>query len=196
MNKTHYLPAKDKQAYLDYFDDKDDLWVFAYGSLLWNPGFTVAEKRLATLHGFYRSFCLISTVHRGTPENTGLVLALDDGDECKSLVLRVAEDEKAAALSSLFDREQVTYAYLPIFAEVETEAGKIHALTFVMNKEHVQYSGKLDDDEVLERILRAHGQGGSNIEYLLNTQRHLQELGLHDDYIMRLTEQARLRIKD
>ncbi len=196
MRLPYYLPADDKERYLQFFGSGSELWVFAYGSLLWNPDFGVSESHLGTVRGFNRSFCLISNVYRGTCENTGLVLGLDDGGECCGLVLKVKSDEVGVALSRLWDREMVTYAYLPILLEVETSDRSVMALSFAMNREHAQYAGKLDDESILERILCASGRGGSNIEYLLNTCEHLEELGIEDTYIMRLAEAARLRLNE
>ena len=67
---------------------RGDVWIFAYGSLIWNPIFPFAEKRVARIYGLHRSFCLWSRVGRGTRENPGLVLGLDDGGSCSGLALR------------------------------------------------------------------------------------------------------------
>jgi cation transport protein ChaC len=94
--------------------DTDDLWVFGYGSLLWNPGFPVAETRVARLRGWHRSFCMSSIHHRGTPERPGLVLALDlaEGAHCDGLGFRVEARYAAQTIDYLRERELISSAYL------------------------------------------------------------------------------------
>jgi cation transport protein ChaC len=158
------------------------MWVFGYGSLIWNPGFEVAERRLARLEGWRRSFCMRSIHHRGTVEAPGLVLALDacPGAACAGVALRVAPGAEAATLAALRDRELVSSAYLERRLEVEVEGGTVAALTYVIDPAHPQYSGGLDLEEQAAIIARAAGGRGANRDYLLATAAHLAALGIPD----------------
>ena len=162
------------------------LWVFGYGSLIWEPGFDVAESRRARLHGFARRFCMRSYHHRGTEEVPGLVLALDaDADAaCDGLALRAAPGSEEATLDYLRERELVTRAYLErLLPAVLEDGGQVVALTYVMDQDHPQYCGRLPLADQAAIIARAHGGRGPNRDYLMNTARHLAELGIEDGEI-------------
>lgn len=159
------------------------MWVFGYGSLVWNPGFDVTERVLATLPGYARSFCMRSIHHRGTEENPGLVLALDEcvKSRCDGVALGVAEEAREDVLAYLRERELISSAYLEKVLPVSLRDGrKVEAVTYVVDAEHVQYCGGLDLEEQAKIIARAHGGRGPNTEYLYNTASHLTELGIHD----------------
>ena len=159
------------------------LWVFGYGSLIWDPGFEAAERQLAVLPGFARSFCMRSIHHRGTPEAPGLVLALDRQPEatCAGLAFRVADHEAAAVTGYLQARELISSAYLEERHPVRFPDGaEVTATTFVIDRAHVQYCGGLPLAEQAAIIARARGGRGPNVEYLLNTHRHLADLGIRD----------------
>lgn len=180
-------------------DPESDLWVFGYGSLMWDPGFAFTERRRATLEGFHRSFCIASHRHRGTPQRPGLVFGLDRGGSCTGIAFRVAADACPSVLEYLWVREMVTDAYHPrllpvrLDAEVpdpperdgaktagQAPAGSVKALCFVVNPEHEQYLGRLPVQRAAEMIRTARGGRGHNLEYLLNTADHLRQLGIID----------------
>ena len=158
------------------------LWVFGYGSLIWDPGFAVAERRIGRVTGWHRSFCMRSIHHRGTVEAPGLVLALDRAEAaaCTGVVFRVGPGDEDATLAALRERELVSSAYLETTLPVETEAGRVQALTYVIDPEHVQYCGGLDLEEQARIIARARGGRGANRDYLWSTTAHLAELGISD----------------
>lgn len=158
------------------------LWVFGYGSLIWNPGFPVAEQRLARATGWRRSFCMWSIHHRGSETEPGLVLALDRAADacCDGVVFRVATGAEAETLTALRERELVSSAYLEVTTEVETSAGVIHALAYVVDPGHVQYSGRLSLEDQARIILKASGGRGPNRDYLWSTSTHLHSLGIAD----------------
>lgn len=159
------------------------MWVFGYGSLLWNPGFQVAEKRLATLEGYLRSFSMRSVTHRGSHEAMGLVLALDaDSDAaCDGLALRVEPGTEDATLAYLRERELVTAAYLERHLTVHLDDGRsVEAVTYIIDPDHDQYCGGLPLEEQAQIIARARGKMGPNWEYLYNTALQLRELGISD----------------
>ena len=160
-----------------------DLWVFAYGSLMWKPGFDYEERRRARLPGYVRRFCLDSITYRGTPDYPGLVLALDEEpvEACEGVAYRVAAPARRAVHDYLRARELVTYSYLEKFLPLDLEGGeRVEALAYVMDRAHRQYRGGLSRDEQAEVIARAVGPAGSNVEYLENTIRHLADLGVED----------------
>ncbi|WP_439139322.1 gamma-glutamylcyclotransferase [Roseicyclus sp.] len=160
-----------------------DLWVFGYGSLLWNPGFAVAETRQARLHGWRRSFCMTSIHHRGTPEAPGLVLALDRAADgvCHGVAFRVADGAADATLAYLRERELVSSAYLETRQSVTLDCGATleDVLTYVIDPQHDQYcTWPLETQAQI--IAHAMGGRGPNDEYLENTARQLHLLGLPD----------------
>ncbi|WP_158966353.1 gamma-glutamylcyclotransferase [Chachezhania sediminis] len=160
------------------------MWVFGYGSLLWNPGFPVAERAVATLDGYHRSFCMRSIHHRGTPEEPGLVLALDAAADsaCTGLALRVEPGHEDRTLAYLRERELISSAYLERIVRLRVDAtgAEIEAVAYVIDADHVQYCGGLPLEEQADIIARAIGGMGPNAEYLFNTARHLEEIGLAD----------------
>ncbi|WP_223422752.1 gamma-glutamylcyclotransferase [Tateyamaria pelophila] len=159
------------------------MWVFGYGSLLWNPGFDVAEEVMATLPGYARSFCMRSIHHRGSEEKPGLVLALDEVREaqCHGVALRVAPGTEDATLTYLRERELISSAYLEKVLEVTLAGGQVvTAVTYVIDADHVQYCGGLPLEEQARIIANAHGGRGPNSEYLYNTAEHLHALGVAD----------------
>jgi cation transport protein ChaC len=171
-----------------------DLWVFGYGSLLWNPGFPVAETRVARLDDWHRSFCMSSIHHRGTPEAPGLVLALDakPGAVCHGIAFRVAADAADATIAYLRERELISSAYLETRQEVVLDCGTRlgDVLTYVIDPAHDQYCTLPLEDQA-QIIARAVGGRGPNDEYLMNTARHLHELGLPDPDLDWLVDRVR-----
>lgn len=159
------------------------LWVFGYGSLIWNPGFPVAERALATLHGYHRSFCMSSIHHRGTEAEPGLVLALDpaEGASCRGLAFRVRDEDATGTVAYLRERELISSAYVERILPVVLESGEeVAALVYVVDTGHVQYVGGLSLEMQARIIANATGGRGPNTEYLWNTVAHLEELGIED----------------
>lgn len=158
------------------------MWVFGYGSLLWNPGFEYCEQSVATLPGWHRSFCMRSIHHRGTEEDPGLVLALDaQGDaHCQGLALMVQEGLEAQTLEYLRERELISSAYLEKTLDIDLADGRrVEAVTYVIDPHHVQYC-HLELEEQARIISTAVGGRGPNTDYLHNTASHLLGLGIED----------------
>lgn len=169
--------------------DRSDIWVFGYGSLMWNPGFRYVERAQATLHGFHRSLCVYSHVHRGTPERPGLVLGLDRGGSCRGVAFRVPGTEAAAAQAYLRAREQVTLVYREIWRRVRLLDGRtVEALAYAVDRRHRQYARGLRPDELLHHVLQGVGVSGRNPDYVRATHAQLSSLGVHDatlDWLVR-----------
>jgi cation transport protein ChaC len=169
-----------------------NLWVFGYGSLMWRPGFAYARQCKALLHGWRRSLCVFSHVHRGSPERPGLVLGLDRGGACPGVAFEVDAALREATIRYLREREQATSVYLERVAPVTLECGdRILAVTYVADRLHGQYAGRLDRQAMLEYVRAGQGQSGANVEYVLETHDHLQALGVRDPDLQWLS--ARLR---
>ncbi|WP_386683990.1 gamma-glutamylcyclotransferase [Loktanella sp. R86503] len=164
------------------------LWVFGYGSLLWNPGFTPAAARRAVLHDYHRSFCMLSIHHRGTPELPGLVLALDavPGGQCTGMVLQADEAEADDVLQMLRERELVSSAYVERMVTLQTEDGPLDAVAYVIDPDHEQYV-QLDLETQAQMIARSTGGRGPNPEYLFRTSAHLDDMGIIDPDMRWLT---------
>lgn len=160
-----------------------DGWIFAYGSLMWDPGVPVAEAVPARLTGWQRSFCLLSICHRGTPDRPGLVLGLDAAEDavCEGMALRVAASDWEEALAVTRARELVTEAYREVMLPLGIGEGReVTALTYVMRRDHWQYAGGLDLDAQAGMIAAAIGARGSNAAYLGSFLDHLGSLGIAD----------------
>ena len=169
-------------------DERGDLWVFGYGSLMWRPGFPYVECRHAHLHGYHRSLCVYSHVHRGTPDKPGLVLGLDRGGRCHGVAFRVAAAEAASTLLYLREREQVTSVYLERRLPVRLEGGQtVTAVAYVVDRKHPQYAGRLPDSELLRLVRQGVGASGPNPAYVRSTYEHLLEMGVTDPILQRLT---------
>jgi len=171
----------------------EDYWVFGYGSLMWHPGFAHVEVRLAQLRGLHRSFCVYSHRYRGTPKAPGLVLGLDRGGSCHGMAFRVPAGEGEAVLDYLYEREMITGVYRPSWRKAQTAEGAVRAITFVVDRAHRQYAGRLDHDDVVQLILQGRGNRGPCMEYLENTVHHLRALGLSDRGLERLLKEASRR---
>lgn len=159
------------------------MWVFGYGSLLWEPGFAFTERVMARLDGWHRSFCMRSIHHRGTETEPGLVLALDaaDGAACEGVAFAVAPDHQAETLAYLRERELISSAYLEKTLPLRLGDGRrVEAVTYVIDPDHVQYCGGLPLEEQAQIIARAKGGRGENRDYLWNTATHLHDLGIAD----------------
>jgi len=156
-----------------------NFWVFGYGSLMWRPGFDYLDRQPATLHGWHRAMCILSTHYRGCPERPGLVLGLDRGGSCRGVAFRVAPDKAAQVQKYLYDREMITEVYTPRFAVAHLADGtKQPVYIFTVRKDHEQYSGRLTPQQAARLILQGHGHSGSSRDYLAQTVEHMSALGI------------------
>lgn len=163
-----------------------EIWVFGYGSLMWNPEFPYIESRPALLDGYHRRFCVYSYQFRGTPERPGLVLGLDEGGSCHGMAFRVAAKDQANALSYLWDREMSTSVYCAKMLPIRLGDETVQACTFVVDRNHEHYCSNLCVEEAAQCILRSVGKRGPNIDYLVNTVRHLEAMGIAEQTLLDL----------
>ena len=169
-----------------------DIWVFAYGSLMWRAGFAYVERQPALLHGYHRALCIHSTRYRGTADCTGLVVGLDRGGSCRGRAYKIAPADAEATLAYLWKRELDTDSYVAKRLAVTLPEGRVTAWAFVANHANrTQYAGKLAPDEAARRVARGHGVEGSALEYLANTLEHLTEMGIEEGPLHAILEMAR-----
>ena len=166
-----------------------DLWVFGYGSLMWRPGFDYLEKVPARLIGEHRALCVYSFDHRGTPERPGLVLGLDRGGACRGIAYRVAAKLRGDTIAYLRGREQTTNVYREVMRSVWLDnepRQRVSALTYVADRGHVQYAGRLPLNEQLRIVQQGHGRSGNNRDYVLSTVKAIEAQGFRDTQLHRL----------
>lgn len=172
-----------------------DLWVFGYGSLMWRPGFEFIEQQPARLVGAHRALCIYSFTHRGTPEKPGLVLGLDQGGACRGIAFRVAADKREATIAYLREREQSANVYREVMRSVwldnDTRA-RVSALTYVADRSHVQYAGRLPLAEQIRLVRQGHGRFGANRDYVLSTIKAIEALGFRDAPLHQLADGLQL----
>jgi cation transport protein ChaC len=162
-------------------------WVFGYGSLIWNPGFVHVSAQQGLLRGAHRSLSIVSHHHRGTIDQPGLVFGLTRGGSCRGMVFEVADGAWSDVRAYLQEREQVTSVYRDVMRPVRLADGRIvSALAFLVDERHEQFAGHLDLDQQLAMVRAGVGLSGRNVDYVLNTARHLTELGIRDRQLMAL----------
>ncbi|BCF95065.1 gamma-glutamylcyclotransferase [Paraburkholderia largidicola] len=166
--------------------DQSNVWIFAYGSLIWNPIFQVALKRTARIYGYHRGFYLSSVVGRGNPEQPGIMLALDAGGSCDGVVLKIGGDDVQTELELLWKREMLAGSYHPRWVMGRSSEGDVRALTFVANRGAPNYIGRISDEEAARRLMIARGPLGSNLDYVRRTHAGLETHGIHDRNVARL----------
>ena len=164
--------------------ENEDLWIFGYGSLIWNPGFAFCEQAQARLAGYHRALCVHSFVHRGTAERPGLVFGLDRGGSCVGMAFRVSPEDREDAIAYLRARELVTHVYREMVLPVRMLDGRsICAMTYVVDRGHPQYAGRIAIDEAARIIAGAHGRSGPNRDYVTNAMDEIQQMGLKDRWL-------------
>ncbi len=172
------------------FDGPGDIWFFAYGSLMWDPGFAFAEAKPALLRGYHRRFCVDSTVYRGTPQRPGLVLGLDAGGSCRGLAYRIAEGRREAAARYLDRRELAEDIYLLRKVRLETADGRFPGYTLVVDRGTPYYARSLAPGEEDRRIATCRGERGTNAAYLKETIARLEALGVRDGGLVALSRRV------
>lgn len=164
-----------------------DLWLFGYGSLMWKPDLVYADRMVARVQGFHRSFCLWQKRYRGNCENPNLMLALDAGGSCRGVLYRLTAPDVASKIAATWKRELGGDGYRPRWIRARTEQESVRAITFVANRDNAErYAGRLPDEVVARYIAEACGERGSGAEYLLETVMALEKLRVRDSRLWRL----------
>jgi cation transport protein ChaC len=167
------------------------IWVFAFGSLIWNPTFHFVERRTARIHGFHRQFCLWARAGRGSPGRPGLMLSLESGGSCTGVVYRLARSAVATELDVIWRREMLTMAYRPVWTTAQTPKGPEPAIAFSANREHERYAPALGEEAIARYLATGAGPVGRCCDYLFETTRHLRQLGLRDRRLEALEAKVR-----
>jgi len=176
----------------------DEAWIFAYGSLMWNPALDYAESSPCRVEGWHRAFCFWMPMGRGTPDLPGLMLALERGGACEGIAYRLAPDQVESELAILWNREMLAGIYRPQWVPTKLRDGRtVTAVTFEVDSEHCQYCGDLAIEKQAHHMAFAEGRRGTSRDYLANTAAHARALDIHDPYIEGMVERvARLRGED
>jgi cation transport protein ChaC len=171
-----------------------DLWIFGYGSLMWDPGFAYLQRAPALLYGYHRAFCIYSNRWRGTPERPGLVLGLDRGGSCRGVAFLVGKTRVEATIRTLWAREMRRRVYKVRLLRTRLPGGEARAFAFVADPLHPGYAGGLTVTRTARLVATCHGARGPNIEYLTRTVEHLEALGVRDHNLLRVLDAVRALI--
>lgn len=175
---------------LKQLEPSSDVWIFAYGSLIWNPIFRFVEQRVGTIYGWHRRFCLRVPRGRGTPENPGLVLGLDYGGSCRGIVYRIAAADVPSELLLLWRREMIVGSYIPRWVRVFDGTQKLEAIAFVINRSHRAYAGNISLETTVKSIATATGELGSCADYLMHTVNGLMTASIQDKQLLQLRDRV------
>ncbi|HET7598337.1 MAG TPA: gamma-glutamylcyclotransferase [Burkholderiales bacterium] len=167
------------------------VWVFGYGSLMWNPAFHFVERRTARIHGFHRQFCLWSRGGRGSPQYPGLMLSLERGGSCTGVAYRIAPEAAVTELDVLWRREMASRSYRPVWVNLHMPQGIELALAFAVNRAHERYVPGLDTETIARYLATGRGTNGDCCDYLFDTVDHLRELGIRDRRMEALEQRVR-----
>jgi cation transport protein ChaC len=171
---------------------RGDLWIFGYGSLMWDPGFPHVASLPALVYGYHREFCIYSSRWRGSPEQPGL----DRGGACRGVAFRIASPHVSRSLDTLWEREMRRGVYHPRLLHARLPKGAARVLAFVANPRHPGYAGTLPTERTAELIANCHGDRGPNVEYLARTLKHLADLGVRDHHLLRVMAAVRTLRKE
>ena len=183
------------RAALDPWQPGTPFWIFAYGSLMWNPQFAWDARHVATIRGYHRSFRVWSRINRGTPENPGLVLTLECGGSCRGLIYRIAPDRVQEEMSLIWKREMIYGSYRPRWINCVVGAESIRALAFTVNRTCSGYAGQIPLEVMVEAIASAKGRYGPAHDYLFKTKETLHAHGIRDERVEALVGLVRARME-
>lgn len=190
----HPAAPRDVQAMLQatrrQWGGKQDLWIFAYASLIWRPEFEPVEQRWARVHGYHRALKMWSRINRGTPERPGLVFALLQGGSCRGVAYRISRDQADETLERLWQREMLTGVYDPRWLPCLTDQGPVRALAFTLSRHSPNYTGELPASELRRIFRQASGRYGSTLDYARRTYECLRQAGIHDALLHRMLSHA------
>lgn len=193
--KTHLLSEAELQASLQQTlarqNPNSDIWLFAYGSLIWNPIFHFAEYCTGTIYGLHRRFCLWTPLGRGTPDNPGLVLGLDRGGSCRGIAYRIAAADVMSELTIVWRREMIVGSYVPTWVKFyHQDRQVVEAIAFVVNRHRSGYAGDISFDATVDTLATAKGQLGSSADYLFQTVDGLCSVGIKDKPLLCLRDRV------
>jgi cation transport protein ChaC len=180
-----------RRAIMASYTPGEELWVFGYGSLMWNPAIHVSESLPARVEGFSRNFCMRLMFGRAMPDNPGLMLCLVAGGSCAGIAHRLAPEHVESETKILWMREMLSGAYVPTWVDLELGARRVRGVTFIINTDHPRYLPGLSVEEKAARIAKAEGHLGTNRDYLFRTVAALTTAGVEDPYLDELHRRVR-----
>ncbi|MBL8329037.1 MAG: gamma-glutamylcyclotransferase [Rubrivivax sp.] len=192
----HDLPAQRQPAtvlaaHRERFGARAPVWIFGYASLIWRPEFEADEHRPAVVSGWHRCLRMRSRVNRGTPQQPGLVFALMSGGACRGVVYRLPPRDLDAQFERLWAREMPTGVYEPRWLQARTAIGVVPALAFTLSRRSPNWTGPIEDPQMLHILQHARGRYGTTLDYLLQTAHALRAHGVQDREVERLVRLAR-----
>jgi glutathione-specific gamma-glutamylcyclotransferase len=187
---------RSRRETLAKFPTGSDIWLFGYGSLMWNPTIEYEERVPARIYGYHRQFCLWTLMGRGTKERPGLMLALQSGGSCDGFAYRVSKETAEEELSIVWNREMVSNAYVPRIVTLHTSVGNVPGIAFVINRQHERFAGKLAPENMIDALAHAEGNIGRCCDYLFSTVEHMDELGIGDGAMHDLARRVRARLAE
>ncbi len=191
LSETELLASR--RSLVEDSHSSENIWIFGYGSLIWNPSFNYDMRIPARLFGYHRRFCLRTTITRGSPEKPGLVLGLDRGGSARGILFRIPAPLAAKECDVIWKREMLNGAYKPSWVKVKSTDGKtLKALTFIIRRNHPSFVAPLPDKEIVKIIAEASGIIGPNYEYLFNTLDALNSEGISDHKLAKITKLVKL----
>jgi len=179
---------------LDPWQPGTPFWIFAYGSLMWNPQFSWDARHVATIRGYHRSFRVWSRINRGTPENPGLVLTLERGGSCRGIIYRIDADRVQEEMSRIWKREMTYGSYCPKWLNCIVGEESMRALAFTVNRSCSGYTGAIPEEVMVEAIASARGRYGPAHDYLFKTTETLREHGIRDSRVEHLAGLVKRRM--
>ena len=188
--RTHVRIARTLEALQAQHPAGQDLWVFAYASLIWRPEFDAIETHLTRLHGWHRALKMWSRVNRGSPACPGLVFALLPGGSCQGLVCRIGAHQVSEVLARLWAREMPMTVYEPRWLPCSTPHGSVRALAFTLSRQHPSHTGTLSEAQYRQIFAHAVGRFGSTRDYAEQTLQALRKQGIEDRALARLLRMA------
>ena len=183
------------RAALDPWQPGTPFWIFAYGSLMWNPQFSWDARHVATIRGYHRSFRVWSRINRGTPENPGLVLTLERGGSCRGIIYRIDADRVQEEMSRIWKREMTYGSYCPKWLNCIVGEESHRALAFTVNRDCSGYTGAIPEEVMVEAIASARGRYGPAHDYLFKTTETLREHGIRDSRVEHLASLVKRRMQ-
>jgi cation transport protein ChaC len=194
LRRFYNGPQSAMQNALESFRDglpEGDLWVFGYGSLMWSPGFSHADRAMGRAHGYHRALCILSNRYRGTSERPGLVVGLCRGGSCWGMAFRVSAPQVRRVAGALWRREMLNNVYIPTMVSVDIgRRRRIRALAFVADTSHQQFVREMDLHQRARLVAQGIGQRGRCVDYIRNTLEHMAALGLRDPHLERVLSAA------
>ena len=173
---------------------KTDFWIFAYGSLIWNPAIEYEDKICCSIHGYHRSFCFWTVLGRGSEDQPGLMMGLEPGGECHGIAYRLAKENLQTEVDILFRREMLSYVYKPTWTTArctQNDKETIDVLTFVVDEENERFCDDIDEQTMIHSIATATGPLGRNCDYLYQLIEHLDEIGFTDESMSDIANKVR-----